>query len=99
MPLQTYNYHCRNKDCDSFAKNIEIIKDEEFEKNIENCDECNSVMYCVGWKSAIFSDFSLLNRQQKQQSLKKRSQNHYKKEIKDKQIEMDKKIVQNFHKR
>lgn len=85
-------YWCTNEDCLEYKKLFVIQKpySDEFEEEL--CSNCKESLYNKGIRceepiNITFSKLSLMDSQQKMIMLKKRSHEHFKKEIKDVQVE------------
>lgn len=84
-----YNYHCRTKGCSLYAKQAIIEKNQEYENEVENCDECDSPLYCVGELShGGYLRFSALSSNDKKKVLKKRADLDYKKNVEERKMQI-----------
>lgn len=82
MSTYKYNYHCKEDHCPDLVRTIIIEKDEEFADEPEFCEGCSKPLYQVGIMNAYrINTFGGKSSSEKQAILKKRSQEHYKKEI------------------
>jgi len=94
MSIQRYNYWCPNPTGKCTQRiNFIITKPEEEKDNKEYCLECESELKLMGIVPyGGVGKFQSMTPQQKQQVLQKRSKEHFKKHIKDKQIEINRKL-------
>lgn len=84
------NFWCPNTEGCSSRKNIYIEKEEE-DKIPEYCEECGEELKLLGIIPAGgFLKFNSLTPQQKRESLKKRSHEHFNKNVKENKKYMDK---------
>jgi hypothetical protein len=84
------NYWCPNIEGCSSRQNVVIEKSEE-DKSPEFCLECGEELKLLGIIPAGgFLKFSSSTPQQKREVLKKRSHEHFKKEVEEKKRFMDK---------
>jgi len=93
MSNYTYNYCCTNTDsCDIAFQTVQITKPEEEADKVEKCSECKKPLKRLGVvMSGGYLKVASMNPEGKREVLKKRSHEHFKKEIKERQHEIIKK--------
>lgn len=87
-------YICYNENCKKCDKQTKVTKNYEDEYKDEKCKGCKKVLTPKGIYSeepftSTFSKISLMTKKQKTALMKKRSKNHFNKEIAEKKRDMD----------
>lgn len=88
-----YNFYCLNfSNCDLSRKKVITLECVEGEENEQLCPECGELLKCVGRPSTVtpLLKFHSKSVEDKKKILKKRSHDHFKKEIEEKKRDMDK---------
>jgi hypothetical protein len=91
-------YWCNNINCNGYHKMVIITKPYGDEFEPEACDRCGEILYSKGINSAedsrsdllsiSFAKIGSMTPEQKKAELKKRSHQHFLKNVKEKQVEM-----------
>lgn len=83
------NLWCRTEKCKYNKKHLKADIDDSNDDFAFSCPECGEVMKVMGYNSyGGYAKVNSMSKEEKKSALLKRSHDHYKKEIKERKIQM-----------